>query len=105
MRRWNAKNPGWCSLLKSLKRNNLTLDQYHAKAEAQDFCCAICGDDSRPLRIDHDHGTGKVRGLLCDSCNTGLGLLRESKQNMTAAMVYIDRYSPQMAYEHGRVSI
>jgi len=91
MRRWNAKNSGWGSLTRSLKRNNLTLDQYHAMSESQDFSCAICGDDRRRLRIDHDHGDGHVRGLLCDGCNSGLGSFRDSRRRLGRAQVYLDK--------------
>lgn len=94
MRKWNASNPGWGSLSKSLKRNNLTLDEYHAMAEGQDFSCAICSDDRRSLRIDHCHETGKVRGLLCDSCNGGLGLFRDSIARLTGAQGYIHKHAP-----------
>ena len=94
MRRWNKENHGWCSLLKSLRRTGLTLDQYHAKAEAQDFACAICGDDSKPLRIDHCHTHGNARGLLCDGCNTGIGLFKESESRLTKAQEYLRKWAP-----------
>lgn len=62
----------------------LTLDQYHAILERQDFGCGICGADivsvdRRKIHIDHDHKTGKVRGILCASCNTGIGKLRDGE--------------------------
>lgn len=40
----------------------------------QDGRCAVCGSSSGPLVIDHDHDTGKVRGLLCRSCNVSEGV-------------------------------
>jgi hypothetical protein len=56
----------------------LTVEQYDAMLTKQNGVCAICGKSERSsskgvLSIDHDHSNGKVRGLLCDTCNRGLG--------------------------------
>ena len=64
-----------------------------AKQQGQ---CAICGsllDCSRytKLAIDHDHKTGKVRGLLCTNCNTALGLMKDSPIRLRAAAAYLER--------------
>lgn len=56
--------------------------------------CAICRQDNpsgRRLVIDHDHHSGQVRGLLCDHCNTGLGMFHDSPQRMNAAIQYLSR--------------
>ena len=42
--------------------------------------------------IDHDHESGMVRGLLCHSCNTALGLLNEDPERMSALITYIKRF-------------
>jgi 23S rRNA G2069 N7-methylase RlmK/C1962 C5-methylase RlmI len=62
----------------------LTLDKFHSILERQDFGCAICGVDvvsvrQKTVHIDHDHETGKVRGILCAKCNTGLGKLDDGR--------------------------
>jgi Recombination endonuclease VII len=75
--RWRKANRDYYHWRISLVKYGLTLDQYHAKFESQDFTCAICGDDGK-LVIDHSHESGKNRGLLCNRCNWGIGLLRES---------------------------
>ncbi|WP_425545633.1 endonuclease VII domain-containing protein [Glutamicibacter creatinolyticus] len=68
-------------------------------SESQDHKCAICGDPygmeslKHPLYVDHCHQTGKVRGLLCSRCNTGLGLFRDSPDLMLAAVTYLTRSS------------
>lgn len=55
--------------------------------------CEICGkQDQRRLVIDHDHGTGKIRGLLCDLCNKGIGLLRDDKAVVQKAYNYLDKH-------------
>ena len=57
--------------------------------------CQICGcvDTRRSLSIDHDHVTGKVRGLLCDACNTGLGKFKDNQEILLAAIEYLKKYS------------
>lgn len=66
---------------RSLKRlYDITLEDYTMMLAAQNGRCAIClrtpdQEHHRVLHVDHDHQTGKVRGLLCSRCNTGIGLL------------------------------
>ena len=53
----------------------LTLEQYQEMFEAQGGLCALCNQEGqrRLLAVDHDHVTGRIRGLLCHICNTALG--------------------------------
>lgn len=65
---------------------------------AQVDYCAICGKHSRlnnkrELAIDHDHETGEIRGLLCTSCNLGLGHLK-TVQNLQSAITYLNSPRP-----------
>jgi hypothetical protein len=53
--------------------------------------CEICGQES-DLHVDHDHETGKVRGLLCSSHNTMLGQARDSIEILQSAILYLTRY-------------
>ena len=50
--------------------------------------CAICGSKKR-LHIDHCHKSGDVRGLLCQNCNFGIGNLKDSIDNLKAAILYL----------------
>lgn len=55
--------------------------------------CAICStpfDEDRP-HVDHDHESGKVRGLLCSLCNPGLGFFKDDPELLEAAVRYLDR--------------
>ena len=69
-----------------LKYNyGLTVDQYAAMLAAQGGGCKICGTNvpggnAGSFRVDHDHKTGKVRGLLCHRCNVSLGGFGDSKE-------------------------
>ncbi len=52
--------------------------------------CAICGQpQERRLHVDHDHKTGRIRGLLCGSCNRAIGLLKESVASLASAIGYL----------------
>ena len=75
-----------------MKKFGLTADHHYALQEAQGGVCAICrGVGRRRLCVDHDHNTGRVRGLLCDSCNRGLGLLKDSAELLRVAAAYLER--------------
>lgn len=59
----------------------------------QDGLCRICPKDIRAnFNVDHCHVTDKVRGLLCNNCNTGIGLLRDSPDILREAAKYIEEY-------------
>ena len=73
------------------RRYNLTLEQVNEMAEAG---CAICGTTDWPGRhkrphVDHDHQTGRVRGILCSECNTGLGKFKDNPAFLEAAVRYL----------------
>ncbi len=56
--------------------------------------CAICGGkplSKRLLDIDHDHKTGKIRGLLCRKCNLGLGLFKDNETSLQTAISYLQK--------------
>jgi len=62
--------------------------------EAHGGVCAICGEsrpEDRTLHIDHDHESGRIRGLLCFRCNNSLGDLRENYDLFQRAADYLDR--------------
>ena len=70
-------------------RHGLTVADYRALRRQQHGCCAICGKKRWRLVVDHNHKTGKIRGLLCNSCNSLLGFARDSTANLTAAVRYL----------------
>lgn len=77
-------------------RFGITPEHYAAMLKSQDECCGICGAHQSSLKqnlsVDHDHETKHVRGLLCGTCNTGLGHFKDNPKLLENALVYI--------YEH-----
>lgn len=73
----------------------ITLEEYQEMVLRQKGLCAICGrmpvgkHNQAVLHVDHDHETGRVRGLLCSHCNRGLGFFRESADLLRAAVDYL----------------
>jgi hypothetical protein len=69
----------------------ITLEDYKNILNKQNGKCAICGEPSinKRFSVDHNHTTGKVRGLLCNNCNTGIGLLKENLEIIQRALLYL----------------
>jgi hypothetical protein len=74
-------------------RYDMTPEGYEARLTAQGGVCAICHQppNGKVLVVDHDHRTGKVRGLLCSSCNKGLGFLKDDSALLRAATAYLEQ--------------
>jgi hypothetical protein len=101
MIKWAADNPEAARrnyLRYRLKAFGLTEAQYFAMVAEQDDRCKICGNheerhDKRGVRyllsVDHCHATGKVRGLLCQECNKGLGAFDDDPARLRAAADYL----------------
>ena len=76
------------------RRYGLTPRDYDRLLAAQGNRCEICGTPVEPgkrLHVDHDHETGKVRGLLCGNCNRGLGLYKDSPVYLANAITYLEK--------------
>ena len=75
-----------------LRTFGLTHDDYFNMLKAQSECCAICGEfQADNMCVDHDHATGRVRGLLCGQCNCGIGHMRDSASLLRAAIEYLEQ--------------
>ena len=86
--RRRASDPD-CRDKERARRYGLKLEDYRAILARQGNACAICGQDGKPLCIDHCHASGKVRGLLCSKCNTGLGCYDDDPAKTDAATAYL----------------
>ena len=77
-------------------RCGLTLEEYDQLLSSQGGVCAICKTPPKPggrrLNVDHDHKTGKVRGLLCHRCNRALPWMSDSSDRLRAAADYLEQY-------------
>ena len=77
------------------KNYGITDEFYEDMKARQNDCCAICGKHSseqdQALAIDHDHDTGKVRGLLCRTCNLGIGYLNDNINLLANAIKYLNK--------------
>lgn len=94
-RKWN-KSPKGQATAKSryLGMYGLTLDEYRRLLAAQGGGCRVCGRQPKPgrksLAVDHDHATGKVRGLLCVICNRAIGQLGDCPVRLRKAADYLE---------------
>jgi hypothetical protein len=69
----------------------VSIEEFKARLARQGNRCAICNSEFRKTpNVDHDHQTGKIRGLLCGGCNTGMGNLGDSSSRLRAAADYLD---------------
>ncbi len=100
----------WCKECKKdydkirhiMKKFNISLTQYNKMVKEQNGRCLICGREFKDIyrnlkhnhiyytpRIDHDHKTGKVRGVLCHHCNIALGSFNENPLILVRAIKYL----------------
>jgi hypothetical protein len=82
----------------------ISAEQYAQILSEQDGVCAICGrlpngtnHVEENLVIDHDHDTGQIRGLLCNNCNSGMGIIGDAVEHLEAALTYLRRYQKKEA--------
>lgn len=120
--RWRTSNPHGArriAVRTYLKRfYGITEERYSEMFAQQNGLCAICElplisqtDFSRPFtqgqpanevgRVDHDHKTGKIRGLLCFGCNVGLGKFRDNANLMLKAAGYLRANATPQAQPSG----
>lgn len=79
-----------------IRSYGLSVEEFNEMISAQGNRCAICGKKEpykRVLSIDHDHQTGKVRGLLCTRCNTVLGMLNDNIELLNKMEEYLKSHT------------
>lgn len=83
------------------RKYNLDAEEYLQMLLDQNNKCLICkkaetnkttNGDIRPLSVDHCHKTGRVRGLLCNQCNAGLGNFKDNLESLRSAVEYLSRF-------------
>lgn len=97
--RYYRKNREKVLARSAARRYGMTVDEYLRMFSDSAGLCAICGNPEtqtsntgvvKSLCVDHDHNTGRVRGLLCNSCNRGLGFLGDDPAILRAAADYLE---------------
>jgi hypothetical protein len=104
---WRSKNPERARSHVYKSKFGIDLEQYRTLLEKQGGLCAVClqpetinsrsrwvknTTKKRALAVDHDHKTGKVRGLLCSGCNTALGKLGDDEHRIRALLAYLQNH-------------
>jgi len=95
----NKKKNGfdsWCRYCRATYRNNNNRGKFRNVISDEELIdlknsikqCVICGSDGK-LVVDHDHVTGKIRGMLCNHCNRGLGHFRDNPELLEFAAQYL----------------
>lgn len=86
-----AAKPGYAVAQYRLKQYGIEHHEFASLVTRQAGLCAICELKMKPGHtcVDHDHLTGEVRGLLCRTCNIGIGHLRDSPTLITSALEYV----------------
>lgn len=102
-RQRRVNNPGWWRKHHIENKYSVTYDEYISVLQYQEYKCAICrcelkatGDHSMQSNIaciDHNHTTGKLRGLLCLKCNALLGYCGDSIALLKRALTYLEIHS------------
>lgn len=93
-KQWYRDNPDQYRDSKLRGKYGITLDDYKRLLASQGGVCALCGRaetfrHAKNLAVDHCHETGRIRGLLCASCNKGIGLLGDDPFRLVAAARYL----------------
>lgn len=101
---WRERNPDKIKNTELKKMYGITLDEYNRMSAAQWHRCAICEQQEtrvdkagavRFMPVDHCHKTGKIRALLCTSCNTALGGFKDDPSLLRKAAEYIEKHLAQ----------
>ncbi len=90
LRAWQIRNPILVKYHNIKTKYGLTQEQYQQMIMKANNKCEICQKECK-FCIDHDHKTGKVRGLLCDKCNKGIGYFEDSVKKLNSARQYLMR--------------
>ncbi len=94
-RNWNKANASSVKNTKLKKKFGITLEQHDAMVVAQRGMCPICVKPLKKPVVDHCHKTSVVRGILCPTCNQGIGLLYESEANFQRATAYLKQFNTE----------
>ena len=91
-------NPSRSRQLHLKRKYGLTFAEYDKMLNEQNNCCAVCGGTKpggrwKSFAVDHDHVTGRVRGLLCKSCNIALGEVNDDLTTLKNMINYLSKHT------------
>lgn len=94
-------NPGRTKHQQLKRKFGISINEYNDMVAAQNNCCAICEKHEtavykgkiKALAVDHDHESGKIRGLLCQACNILIGYSNENEDTLIAAIKYLQKHN------------
>ncbi len=96
-RQYREANRELLALTERVRRYGITGAKYLAMREAQSGLCAVCrgpfSSNGKHIHVDHDHATGKVRGILCRDCNLALGNAKDSIERLEALIAYLRKHA------------
>ena len=75
-----------------LKKYHLSLSEFEAIGETQNWQCPICKTITHNLVVDHEHGSNKIRSLLCAHCNSLLGFAKDTIEILQSAITYLEMH-------------
>lgn len=94
--KWYNENKEWVKHKQLLSKYGIGYDEWLILKEIQDYKCNICNKDLSSDRmgtnVDHCHNTGKVRGILYNCCNLGLGKFKDNKELLKEALEYLEHF-------------
>lgn len=90
-----------------IREFNITLEQYNKKLTEQNGGCFICGktpeQNGKRLAVDHNHVTGKNRGLLCSSCNICIGFIEKNSLDIERVKEYLVQHNLDINNKHNSI--
>jgi hypothetical protein len=96
VRKWRQRHPDMVVDHALRKNHGITLEEWDRILESQGGHCAVCDrrceDDGRRLSVDHDHATGKIRGILCSRHNIALGQCEDESAQLAALAAYAAKW-------------
>lgn len=92
---FRKENPGYQRQYDLKRIYGITTDDYNTMLKEQNNCCSLCKTDNPKTKsnvfvVDHCHSSGKVRALLCSTCNAGLGAFYDNTELLTKAIEYLN---------------
>ena len=77
------------------RRDGIHVDDVEKWIKDQGNRCAICGRNDQRLNVDHDHSSGRRRGMLCNTCNGGLGFFKDNPDFLRKAAIYLEGWEAE----------